>query len=58
MSGKDEYLVVEVHVMVNLGPDSAEAWPEERCEAEARRVVDAVNADFAVAAGPVNWWVQ
>lgn len=56
MSERDDYLVVEVRVMVNIGPNSAEAWPEERCEQRYREVVDAINEHFTISTKH-DWWV-
>ncbi len=55
---KTDYLCIPVLVMVDIGPDSAEAWPEERCHQKALDVWHDVGVDFGVSNQEPNWWVQ
>lgn len=59
MTEKRDYLIVEVTVMVPIDADWVETWPEERCEAKAQEVREAVADLYPIAETEGRgWWVQ
>ena len=53
-----EYLCIPVLVMVEIGPDSADAWPEDRCHEKALEVWHELSHDYGVSNEEPKWWVQ